>query len=64
MFDLTEDEYRRIIKQAMLNEELTKILEMKIKGEYNSKIAQELHMSERTLSRRIEKLKKKVKRVL
>lgn len=64
MFDLTKEEYQRIIEKAMLNEELTKILEMKIKGEYNSKIAQEMIMSERTLSRRIEKLKKKIKRVL
>lgn len=64
MFDLTKEEYQRIIEQAMLNEELTKILEMKIKGEYNAKIAQEMNMSERTLSRRIEKLKKKIMRVL
>ena len=64
MFDLTKDEYEILKDKLMLNEELSRILEMKIKNYSNTKIALELHISERTLSRRIKELKKKIMRVL
>lgn len=64
MFEFTEEEFKEITKKAMLNEELTKIFEMKIKDYSNTKIAMELHISERTLSRRIKELKKKIMRVI
>lgn len=64
MFDFTKQEYEEIKEKLMLNDEMSKILEMKIKGEYNPKIAQTLNISERTLSRRIKELKKKIMRVL
>lgn len=64
MFDFTKEEFERLKEQLMLNDELSRILEMKIKGESNTKIASELNISERTLSRRIKTLKKKIMKVL
>lgn len=64
MFDLTKQEYNNLKEELMLNEEMCRILEMKIKGESNTKIALELNISDRTLSRRIKILKKKIKKVL
>ena len=64
MFDLTKEEYERIKEKAMLNEELSKILEMKIKGCSNTEIQMKLVLSESTLARRIKTLKKKIMKVL
>lgn len=64
MFEFTQQEFEEICKEAMLNDELTKIFEMKIKDYSNTKIAMELHISDRTLARRIKELKKKIMRVL
>ena len=64
MFEFTKDEFLLLKEKLMLNEELSQILEMKIKNESNTKIAMELHLSERTLARRIKELKKKISRVL
>lgn len=64
MFEFTKDEFLFLKEKLMLNEELSQILEMKIKNESNAKIAMELHLSERTLARRIKELKKKIMRVL
>lgn len=64
MFEFTQSEFEDICKKAMLNEELIKIFEMKIKNYSNTKISMELHISERTLARRIKELKKKIMRVL
>jgi DNA-binding NarL/FixJ family response regulator len=64
MFDFTREEYELIKEKAMLNEELSQILEMKIKGYSITKMALELCVSESTVSRRIKKLKKKIMRIL
>ena len=64
MFEFTEDEFKEICKKAMLNDELTKIFEMKIKDYSITKISMELNLSERTVNRRIKELKKKIMRVL
>lgn len=64
MFEFTREEFEEICKKAMLNEELTKIFEMKIKDYSNTKIAMVLHISDRTLSRRIKELKKKILKVI
>jgi len=64
MFEFTEDEFNLICKKAMLNDELIKIFEMKIKNYSNVQIAMTLNISERTLSRRINELKRKILRVL
>lgn len=64
MFDLTREEYEQIKSKAMLNEELSQILEMRIKGYSIAKMALELHISERTVSRRIRQLKKKIMKII
>lgn len=64
MFEFTEEEFNSICKKAMLDDELIKIFKMKIKNYSNVQISMELNISERTLSRRINKLKKKIMRVL
>ena len=64
MFDFTKEEYERIKEKAMLNDELSKILEMKIKGCSNTEIAYKLHLSDRTFDRRLNTLKKKIMRVI
>ncbi len=64
MFDLTKQEYEEIKDKLMLNEELSKILEYKIKGYSITKMSMILNMSERTINRRIKQLKKKIMKVL
>ena len=48
----------------MLNEEMAKIFEMKIKGYSITKMSLELNLSESTINRRIKQLKKKIIKVL
>ena len=64
MFDFTKEEYEELKDKLMLNDELSKILEMKIKGCSIIEISMKLNISERTVSRRVNKLKKKILRVL
>lgn len=64
MFDFTREEYERLKKELMLNDELSKILEMKIKGETIVAISQTLNISESTVNRRIKQLKKKIAKLL
>lgn len=64
MFEFTEEEFNLICKKAMLNEELTKIFEMKIKGYSIIQIAMELKMSESSVNRRIKQLKRKIMKVI
>ena len=64
MFEFTKEEYEELKEKLMLNEELSTILEMKIKGCSIIEISMKLNLSERTVNRRINKLKKKIIRVL
>jgi DNA-binding NarL/FixJ family response regulator len=64
MFDFTKEEYERLKEQLMLNDELSKILEMKIKGESIVAIALALNISESTVNRRVRKLKKKIMKII
>lgn len=64
MFDLTKEEYETIKDKLMLNDELSKIFEMKIKNYSITKIALELNMSESTVNRRIKLLKKKIMKLI
>lgn len=50
MFDLTKEEYETLKDKLMLNDELSKIFEMKIKNYSITKMALELNMSESTVS--------------
>lgn len=64
MFDLTKSEYEELKDKLMLNEELSKILEMRIKGYSITKMSIEMNMSERTINRRIKELKKKIMKII
>lgn len=64
MFDLTKSEYEELKDKLMLNEELSQILEMKIKGYSVIQISMKLNISERTTKRRIKQLKQKIMRVI
>ena len=64
MFEFTRTEYEYICKEAMLNEEYKKLFEMKIKGYTRTKMALELNISESTLDKMIQNLKKKIKKIL
>lgn len=64
MFDFTKDEYEQLKEKLMLDEEMSKIFEMKIKRYSIVQIAMKLNMSERTVNRRVKELKKKIRRVL
>lgn len=64
MFEFTKTEYEYICEECMLNEEYRKLFEMKIKGYSRTKMAMELNVSESTLDSMIQKLKKKIKKIL
>lgn len=64
MFDFTKEEYERLKEELMLNEELSKILEMKIKGESIVSISLALNISESTVNRRVKLLKKKIRKII
>lgn len=64
MFEFTKEEFEDICNKAMLNNELTKIFEMKIKDYSITKIAFEMNMSESTVNRRIKQLKRKIMKVI
>lgn len=63
-FDFTKEEYERFKEELMLNDELSKILEMKIKGETIVAISQALNISESTVNRRVRQLKRKITKLL
>ena len=63
-FDFTKDEYEHLKDKLMLNEELSKIFEMKIKGYSITKMSLELNMSESSVNRKIKELKRKIMKVI
>ena len=63
-FEFTKADYNYLIEQCMLDEEYQKLLEYKIKGYSIVKIASLLNVSEATVSIMINKLKKKIKKIL
>ena len=64
MFEFTKTEYEQICEECMLNDEYKKLFEMKIKGYSRPTMADELHVSIDTLDKMIQKLKKKIKKIL
>ena len=64
MFDFTKEEYEQLIDKCMFNEEMSKILELRIKGYSRTQISMMLNISERTYDRRIRYIKNKIKKVL
>lgn len=63
-FSLTETDYKYIIKEGMLNKDYQKLLEMEIKEYSRIQMANELNVSVDTLDKMINKLKKKIKKIL
>lgn len=63
-FDFTKKDYDYIIEECMLDEEYKKLLEMKIKGYSIVKIADELNCSEARVNVMINKLKKKIRKII
>ena len=63
-FQFTKKDYDYLVEQCMLDEEYSKLLEMKIKGYTRTKMALQLGVSEPTLDVMIQKLKKKIKKIL
>jgi len=61
-FDYTKEYYDDLVNKLMLNEELSKILEMRIKGYSIVQMSMKLNLSERTISRRIKQLENKIKK--
>lgn len=63
-FDFTLNEYKYFCEQCMFSDVQKEILERKIRGDSNVKIAMELPMNPATLDRNIRKIKRKIFRVL
>lgn len=63
-FIFGKKDYEYIKEQCMLDEEYSKLLEMKIKGYTRPKMALKLGVSEPTLDVMIKKLKEKIKKNL
>ena len=64
MFEFTKTEYEQICEECMLNDEYKKLFEMKIKGYSRPKMADELSVSVDTLDKMIQKLKKKIMKII
>ena len=63
-FLFSKKDYEYIVEECMLDDEYKKLLEMKIMGYSRPKMAMELGVSESTLDVMIQKLKKKIKKIL
>ena len=63
-FLFTKKDYDYRVEECMLDDEYSKLLSMKIKGFNRTKMAMELGVSEATLDVMIQKLKKKIKKIL
>lgn len=63
-FEFNKSDYDYIVKECMLNEEYSKLLELKIKGYSRTKIALEMGYSIDNIDKMIQKLKKKITKIL
>lgn len=63
-FEFTKSDYDYIVKECMLDEEYSKLLEYKIKGYSIIKMAQLMGVSEATISVMVNKLKKKIRKII
>lgn len=63
-FEFGRKDYEFIKEECMLDEEYSKLLEMKIKGYSRTKIAMELGISESALDVKTKKLKEKIKKII
>lgn len=63
-FNFTKDEIDYFIDKCMLNEELTEILILLNKNYSLTQISMKMNISPRTLDRRIQLIKNKIKKVI
>lgn len=63
-FEFTKSDYERICEECMLDDDYKKLLEYKIKGYSIVKMADMIGCSEATISKMINKLKKKIRRII
>lgn len=63
-FEFNKSDYERICEECMLDEEYKKLLEYKIKGYSIVKMADELNCSQARVSVMVNKLKKKIRRII
>ena len=63
-FDFTKTQYEYLKEELMLRDEYAKILELKIKGYSIVEISMALNISTATVSRRLQEIKKKIKKVI
>lgn len=63
-FEFTRSDFEKIIDECMLDPEYQKLLEYKIKGYSIVKMADELNCSEARVSKMVQKLKKKIKKII
>ena len=63
-FEFTKTDFDYIVKECMLDEEYQKLLEYKIKGYSRTKMAMQLNVSEATIDKMLQKLKKKIMKIL
>jgi DNA-binding NarL/FixJ family response regulator len=63
-FEFSKTDYEYIVKECMLDEEYQKLLEYKIKGYSRVKIAMKLNVSEYTIDKMTQKLKKKITKII
>lgn len=63
-FEFTKTDYEYIVKECMLDEEYQRLLEYKIKGYSRIKIAMKLNVSEYTIDKMTQKLKKKITKII
>ena len=63
-FDFTKSDYEYICNECMLDDEYKKLLEYKIKGYSIVKMADELNCSQARISVMVNKLKKKIRKII
>ena len=63
-FEFTKKDYEHIVEECMLDDEYAKLLEYKIKGYSRVKIAMEMNISEYTVDKMLQKLKKKIMKII
>lgn len=63
-FEFTKQDYEKIVDECMLDEEYQMLLEYKIKGYSRVKIAMKMNITEYTVDKMTQKLKKKITKIL
>lgn len=60
-FDFSRAQLEEIQGRCIFTDEETEVLQYKLRGWYNADIAEELHVSERTVRRRLKDIERKIR---